>query len=72
MRNMLPTVEKSHKSKQNLAEKCNHSCRVLLSLAENIKETRWQFSWKDPSFRGEYSQLFIHKLCAFLGYSNHK
>ena len=25
-----------------------------------------------PSFRGEYSQLFIHKICAFLGYSNPK
>ena len=27
---------------------------------------------RTPSFRGEYSQLFIHKLCAFLDYSNHK
>jgi len=25
-----------------------------------------------PSFRGENRQLFIHKLCAFLDYSNHK
>jgi len=25
-----------------------------------------------PSFRGEYSQLFIYKLRAFLDYSNHK
>ena len=24
------------------------------------------------SFRGEYSQLFIYKLCAFLDYSNHQ
>jgi len=27
---------------------------------------------RTPSFRGEYSQLFIHKSCAFLDYSNHK
>jgi len=27
---------------------------------------------RTPSFRGEYSQLFIHKLRAFLNYSNHK
>jgi len=27
---------------------------------------------RTASFRGEYSQLFIHKLCAFLDYSNHK
>jgi len=25
-----------------------------------------------PSFRGDNRQLFIHKLCAFLDYSNHK
>jgi len=27
---------------------------------------------RTPSFRGEYSQLFIYKLRAFLDYSNHK
>ena len=27
---------------------------------------------RTPSFRGEYSQLFFHKLSAFLDYSNHK
>jgi len=27
---------------------------------------------RTPSFRGEYSQLFIYKLHAFLDYSNHK
>jgi len=27
---------------------------------------------RSPSFRGENRQLFIHKLCAFLDYSNHK
>ena len=27
---------------------------------------------RTPSFRGECNQLFIHKLCAFLDYSNHK
>jgi len=42
-------------------------------LWKNIEKTRWQlFSSKDPSFRGEYSQLSIHQLCTFLGYSNHK
>jgi len=66
------TMEKNHRSKQNSAETSNQVCPVLRSSRKNIKETRWQFSWKDPHFRGEYSQLFIHKLCAFLGYSNHK
>jgi len=46
-----------------------HHCGVGLQL---IEETRWQFIWKDPSFSCEYSQLSIHKLCAFLGCSNHK
>jgi len=27
---------------------------------------------RTPSFRGEYSQLFIYKLRVFLDYSNHK
>ena len=27
---------------------------------------------RTPSFCGEYSQLFIHQVCAFLGYSNYK
>jgi len=27
---------------------------------------------RTPSFRGEYSQFFIHKLRPFLDYSNHK
>ena len=27
---------------------------------------------RTPSFRGEYSQLFFHKLSAFFDYSNHK
>ena len=27
---------------------------------------------RTPSFRGEHSQLFFHKLSAFLDYSNHK
>ena len=57
---------------QKTVETCNQVCRVLRSSGKNIKETTWQFSCKDPSVRGEYSQLFIHKLCAFLGYSNHK
>jgi len=44
-------------------------CGVGLQLSEG---TRWQFSWKDLCFGCEYSQLFTHKLYAFLGYSNHK
>ena len=68
----FPTVEKNHRSKQNSADTCNQVCRVLRSSGKNIKETRWQVSWKDPSFRGENSQLFIYKLRVFLDYSNHK
>ena len=68
----FPTVKKSHRSKQNSAETSNQVCQGLGSSGKNIKETRWQFVWKDPSFRGEYSQLLIHKLRAFLDYSNHK
>ena len=62
----FPTVEKNRRSKQNSAETCNQGGWVLRSSWKNIRETRWQFSWKDPRFRGEYSQLFIHNICAFL------
>ena len=36
------------------------------------KKEDGRLAGRPPSFRGEYSQLFIHKLCAFLDYSNHK
>jgi len=72
VRNMLSEYRKKSYIKQNSAVTCNQVCGALRSSGKNIKETRWQFSWKDPSFRGENSQFFIHKLCAFLDYSNHK
>ena len=46
----FPTVEKNHRSKQNLAETCNQGGWVLRSSWKNIRETRWQFSWRDPGF----------------------
>ena len=46
----FPTVKKNHRSRQNSAETCNQSCRVLRSSGKHIKETRWQFNWKDPQF----------------------
>jgi len=68
-----PTVEKNHRSKQNSSERCNQGCRVLRSSGRNMEEARWRFSWKDSQFSWwVHSQLFIHKLCAILGYSNHK
>jgi len=38
----------------------------------SMKQDGSYLAGRTPSFRGEYSQLFIHQLCAFLGYSNHK
>jgi len=43
----FPTVEKNHRSKQNSVDTSN---QVLRLSEKNIKETRWQFSWKDPQF----------------------
>ena len=49
VRNMLSdSRKKDHRSKQNSAETCKQVCRVLRSSGKNIKETRWQVSWKDP------------------------
>jgi len=45
---------------------------VLLYHERISKKQDGSLVGKTPSFRGEYSLLFIHKLCAFLGYSNHK
>jgi len=39
---------------------------------ERIKKQDGRLVARTPSFRGEYSQLFIYKLRAFLDYSNHK
>ena len=50
----FPTVEKNRRSKQNSAETCNQGGWVLRSLWKNIRETRWQFSWRAP--------LFIHNV----------
>ena len=46
----FPTVEKTHRSRQNSAETCNQGCRVMRSSGKNIKEARWRFNWKDPQF----------------------
>jgi len=35
---------------QKTVETCNQVCRVLRSSGKNSKETRWQFSWKNPKF----------------------
>jgi len=43
-------VEKNRRSKQNSAKTSNQVCRVLRSSGKNIKETSWQFSWKDLQF----------------------
>jgi len=45
---------------------------VLLHYERIPKNQDGRLVGRTPSFRSEYSQLFIHKLCAFLGYSNHK
>jgi len=50
VRNMLSDSRKNHRSKQNSAETRNQVCQVLWLSGKNIKETRRQFSWKDPQF----------------------
>jgi len=45
---------------------------VLLYHERISKKQDGSLVGRTPSFCGEYSQLFIHKLCAFLGCSNHK
>jgi len=60
----FPTVEKNHRSNQNLTETSNQVCRVLRSSGNNIKETRWQFSWKDPQFSlWEQSIVYPQIMC---------
>jgi len=52
LRNMLYDRRKKiiDQKKKNSAETCNQVCLVLRSSGKNIKETRWQVSWKDPQF----------------------
>ena len=51
VRNMLSDSRKKiiDQNKTRL-KTCNQVCRVLRSSGKNIKETRWQVSWKDPQF----------------------
>jgi len=44
---------------------------VLLYYEKIPKKQDGTLVGRTPSFRGEYNQLFIHQLRAFLGYSNH-
>jgi len=46
----FPKVEKNRRSKKDSAKTSNQVCRVMRSSGKNIKETRRQFSWKDPQF----------------------
>ena len=50
MTNMLSDSRKKSSIKQNSVETSSQVCRVLRSSGKNIKETRWQFNWKDPHF----------------------
>jgi len=68
----FPTVEKrSDQNKTRLrhviksVEFCGRQERIS-------KKQDGRLIGRTPSSRGEYSQLFIYKLCAFLDYSNHK
>jgi len=72
VRNMLSDSRKKNKSNKtrlrhviNFVEFCDRQERIS-------KKRNGSLVRRTPSFRGEYSQLFIHKLCAFLDYSNYK
>ena len=44
----------------------------LLVLWKNIEKQYGRLVWRHPSFRGGECSQSIYKICAFLGYSNHK
>jgi len=66
VRNMLSDSRKNHRSKQNSAETRNQVCQVCGCQERISKKQEGSLVGRTPSFRDEYSQLFVHKLCAFL------
>ena len=72
VRDMLSNSRKKSYIKQNSAETCNQCGRVSGRQKRISKKQDGRLVGRTPSFRGEYSQLFIHKLGDFLDYSNHK
>jgi len=70
---MLPASRKKilnqNKTRLSHVIKIVEFCRRLERIS---KKQDGSLVGRTPSFRGEYSQLFNHKVCAFLGYSNHK
>ena len=73
VRNMLPDSRKKilNQNKTLLSQgiKVVEFCRRLERIS---KKQDGSLVGRTPSFCGEYSQLFNHKVCAFLSYSNHK
>jgi len=50
---------------QKTVETCNHVCRVLWSSGKNIKETRWQFSWKNSQFSWWVQSIVYPQIMCF-------
>jgi len=73
VRNMLPDSRKKilNQNKTLLSQgiKVVEFCRRLERIS---KKQDGSLVGRTPNFRGEYSQLFNHKVCALLGCSNHK
>ena len=72
VRNMLSDSRKKHRSNKTrlwhvikFVEFCGRQERIS-------KKKDGSLVGRTPSFRAEYSQLFIHKLCTFPDFSNHK
>ena len=68
----FPTVEKNHRSNKTRLRQAVKFVEFCGRQERISKKQDGSLIGRIPTFRGEYSQLFIHKLCAFLGYSNHK
>ena len=73
MRNMLSD------SRKNIIDQNKTRLRHVIKVVEFCgrqerisKKQDGSLVERTRSFRGENSQLFIHKLCAFLDYANHK
>jgi len=50
LRNMLSDSRKKIIDQNKTRLRHVQVCQVLRSSGKNIKETRWQVSWKDPQF----------------------
>ena len=65
MTNMLSDSRKKSSIKQNSVETSSQVCRVLRSSGKNIKETRWQFNWKDPHFSRWVQSIVYPQIVCF-------